>query len=113
MTSVIGWGRLEHMGDLSLILQEATVKVWDQDKCKETIDPLKIANIVDSMLCAGNGEKDACQGDSGGPLNYLNKEDVRWELVGLVSWGVKCGEGYPGVYTRITEYLDWIKMHSK
>lgn len=46
------------------------------------------------------------KGDSGGPL-VCNKK-----LTGIVSWGKGCAEaGYPGVYTRIQQYIKWLKTH--
>ena len=63
------------------------------------------------MICAGYrgiGGKDACTGDSGGPLicNHGNKA----VLVGVVSWGRRCAEpNHPGVYSRVTHVLDWIR----
>lgn len=32
-----------------------------------------------------------------------------WYLVGVVSYGGNCGvQGWPGVYTKVTSYLEWI-----
>jgi secreted trypsin-like serine protease len=32
-----------------------------------------------------------------------------WNLVGIVSFGNQCGRpNYPVVYTRVTEFLDWL-----
>lgn len=46
------------------------------------------------------------QGDSGGPLTVDGK------LVGLVSWSAGCGAiKYPGVYTRVPSYIDWISKY--
>uniref|UniRef100_A0A672ZX25 trypsin n=1 Tax=Sphaeramia orbicularis TaxID=375764 RepID=A0A672ZX25_9TELE len=61
--------------------------------------------ITGNMICAGKltGGKDACQGDSGGPLVCNGK------FVGIVSWGIGCAYAYyPGVYTNVKNYLDWI-----
>lgn len=48
------------------------------------------------------------QGDSGGPL--VCEFNQTWIQVGVVSWGIGCGrQGYPGVYTEVSVYVDWVK----
>ena len=53
---------------------------------------------------------DVCrQGYSGGPLTYRDRATGRVQLVGIVSTGVGCGHPtFPGVYTRVSMYVDWI-----
>ena len=42
-----------------------------------------------------------------GPLTF--NDQGRSTVVGVVSWGIGCATpGYPGVYGRVTEALDWI-----
>lgn len=46
------------------------------------------------------------KGDSGGPLVCSGK------LAGIVSFGLTCAsDEYPGVYTEVAKYLDWIDYH--
>ena len=56
------------------------------------------------------------QGDSGGPLIVRDDTFSPYNLVGVVSFGAghgKCDKGIPGVYTRVTNYMDWIKENLK
>ena len=63
------------------------------------------------MICASFGCKDTCSGDSGGPMTYfINGKPT---LVGVTSWGSEqCGTtGYPGVYTEVAAYVNWIETY--
>merc|ERR1712224_198926 len=65
--------------------------------------------IEAGMMCAYSEGKDSCGGDSGGPLLIEGSSPSTDELVGIVSWGISCADqDYPGVYTRISYYYDWI-----
>ena len=101
--TVSGWGLTTENGDISTVLLKVGVPVVSMDSCS-TAYP---GQINEHQICAGSLGRDSCQGDSGGPLTGRDgKGNV---LIGVVSFGKGCGrEGYPGVYTRIVAYLDWI-----
>ncbi|KAI2664553.1 Transmembrane protease serine 11G [Labeo rohita] len=106
MLVVTGWGMLKEKGELPSVLQKASVPLIDRSECSKP--SVYGSAITPRMLCAGflEGNIDACQGDSGGPLVYLSS---RWQLLGVVSWGVGCArEGKPGVYTDVSQLLNWI-----
>ncbi|XP_069702856.1 trypsin-1-like [Periplaneta americana] len=111
---VTGWGTLHEDGKPSCILQQVEVPVMSNQECRKNTK-YNEKMISDNMLCAGypDGMKDSCQGDSGGPL-ATERDDKKFELIGIVSWGNGCARaGYPGVYTRVTRYVDWIRDNSK
>uniref|UniRef100_A0A336M1S9 CSON008723 protein n=1 Tax=Culicoides sonorensis TaxID=179676 RepID=A0A336M1S9_CULSO len=69
--------------------------------------------IKSSNICAsGRGGKGSCSGDSGGPMTVEDQGKIK--QVGIVSFGIAlgCTVGFPHVYTRVTEYFDWIQDNS-
>jgi V8-like Glu-specific endopeptidase len=110
--TLTGWGREWDNGPLSNQLHEITLPVVSNSKCMDWYSNSGSRQYIpeDTFLCAGfeEGERDACSGDSGGPLVSF-RDDQRAEVIGVVSWGLGCGaKGRPGVYTRVTKFIDWI-----
>ncbi|TRY75246.1 hypothetical protein TCAL_01672 [Tigriopus californicus] len=106
--TVVGWGSLRENGPQPDVLQELTMKIWDNDQCDKIYKGVSPAGIKSFMMCAGKKGKDSCNGDSGGP--FMLGEGNNWVQVGVVSWGIGCGKAeFPGVYTRTTHMRDWIE----
>ncbi|XP_043831991.1 tryptase-2-like [Dromiciops gliroides] len=114
---VTGWGDLNNGVHLPppYTLRQVQVPLVDTQECDEEYhigkytDP-SVKIITDDMLCAGKPHIDSCQGDSGGPL--VCKVGDSWKQAGVVSWGIGCGIPHkPGIYTRVTSYVDWINKH--
>jgi len=117
--TVIGFGDTdpsESVSETSTYLREVDLQYVSAGQCSRSFGGSWWGggiNISDGMLCAYNPGKDSCGGDSGGPLllkgssGRASSDDD--ELVGLVSWGISCADdGYPGVYTRVSYYYEWI-----
>lgn len=108
-------------GTTSTKLLKADVETVPLSKCNETFmndtrtrDLLPFLNGIDeSQYCAHDpmGKKDSCQGDSGGPLHTTQSYSNPAKVVGVVSFGIGCANGLPGIYTRVAHYIDWIGEH--
>ncbi|CAO1427647.1 unnamed protein product [Diamesa serratosioi] len=114
--SVAGWGKTESVSASNLKLK-VNVDGVTNSKCQD-IYGSQNREIVGSQVCAGGLKgKDSCRGDSGGPLMRQNVQSnpPYWYLAGLVSYGPSpCGqEGWPGVYTRVGNYVDWVESNLK
>ncbi|MEM7544015.1 MAG: trypsin-like serine protease [Pseudomonadota bacterium] len=110
---IVGYGLTSFQGDISQRLREADTKTVSRQDCAIVSNKLRGAGPIDQRrICADvegrSGLVDSCQGDSGGPLLAANAKGY-WQTVGIVSYGYRCAEpGFPGVYTNVAAYRDWI-----
>ena len=114
--TVTGWGRRTEYGQISPILREVNLPIISNQKCMSMYRRSGQNEWIPKIfICAGtsNGGKDSCEGDSGGPL-VVKSSNGRFRLAGIISWGIGCGDrNRPGVYTRISEFKDWIVANTR
>ncbi|XP_055910570.1 brachyurin-like [Eupeodes corollae] len=105
-TIASGWGRdSDSAKGASEILRWVEVPIMANNVCNRYYQ----GSVKDTNICISTkGKKSTCNGDSGGPL-VLN--DGSNTVIGATSFGIifGCEVEFPGVFTRITSYLDWIK----
>lgn len=88
--------------------QRGFISVVKNDECAKVFDKAS-RRIIKSQICAGGGT-DSCRIDSGGALMGFEPSSSRHVVVGVLSftpspWG---SPGWPGIYTRVDAYIDWI-----
>jgi len=115
LATVAGWGgRLGYApgdgptADFPDILHKVDLQLMTNEQCQDTLNS-DGSLVTANMLCAAipEGGKGSCQGDSGGPLVINTGSGV--QQVGIVSWGIGCAaQDYPGVYTRVSQYKQWM-----
>jgi len=99
-----GWGKTEHE-KTARVLQTLELNELDSSDCYNAF----WVRTTESQICAGHPIGDTCMGDSGGPLVHQASIDgqLRYVQLGIVSFGsTECRS--PGVYTRVTSYIEWI-----
>lgn len=113
--TITGWGSTLPLGATSDslfpdVLQAANVSVVS---CSQAPSSIPEDSITGNMFCATTPDfaTDTCSGDSGGPLVVVNDSGTGYVQAGVVSWGYGCAQaGYPGVYTKVSNYADWISQ---
>merc|ERR1712179_901025 len=109
--TIIGWGSTFSGGGPQNRLRQAKVPMVTQQSCASAYAAISRVTIGATKLCAGDGRRDTCNGDSGGAL-LSNTLGNSYAVVGVTSFGVDCArEDFPGVYTRVDQYLPWIRQH--
>ena len=120
---VAGWGKTQDGNDFA---NDFCIPSEDQNKlkvplirnqmCVEKFQKLLGRSTVqrdlqaNKHICAsGEKGKDSCKGDSGGGLIFQKEDTLPFVQLGIISAGTKiCGLGFPSLYTRVTEFMDWI-----
>ena len=128
----VGWGRTRDEGeinDVTSVLRRVKFTVLANDACARIADYgpqpvaagggqlVQVARVHPGVLCVHGAGMKTCSGDSGGPLYRGGEPGELTKLVGIVSWN-KSGchvvtDDRPGVYTRISAYLEWIERARK
>ncbi|XP_023950486.2 phenoloxidase-activating enzyme [Bicyclus anynana] len=110
-----GWGAVSDQQSSSSVKLHVDLPFFTQTECQPSYNVAKRkVELWNGQICAGGQKgKDSCKGDSGGPLMLDNGR--LYEVVGVVSFGpTPCGmENVPGVYTKVYEYMPWIRSQMK
>nr|XP_023014800.1 chymotrypsinogen A-like [Leptinotarsa decemlineata] len=94
-------------------LKQVHVPVISTETCRTIMNTLVTPDTyldANKEICAGGQTNlDSCTQDGGSGLVCRDSATTPFSLVGLVNWGKGCGiTGVPGVYVRVSSYIDWI-----
>ncbi|XP_018366640.1 PREDICTED: venom serine protease-like [Trachymyrmex cornetzi] len=95
--TALGWGLLEFLGEKPVTLQ------------KVNLTAVLCEKYSNSKICTFAPGKDTCQMDSGGPVLWQDSITHNLVLIGIISKGIGCASGEPGINTRVGTYIDWIE----
>jgi secreted trypsin-like serine protease len=104
---VSGWGSTFSGGSVVAAMRHADIPVTKDSAVRAYYGSSYNAVTMIGGAYPGDG-LDTCQGDSGGPFSVYVAKDHLYQ-VGITSWGRGCGD--IGVYTRVSNYIGWIKGH--
>eukprot|EP00092_Neocalanus_flemingeri_P017235 GFUD01018638.1.p1 GENE.GFUD01018638.1~~GFUD01018638.1.p1 ORF type:complete len:487 (+),score=130.08 GFUD01018638.1:238-1698(+) len=111
---IAGWGATSLKGPTSNSLLQGIISVDSIQECKKKFTQFNNVVIGKTNICAidFNARVSPCLGDDGGPMVILKRRDdrkFRYHLIGVLSFHWCADKSVPGVYTRVTEYDQWIR----
>ncbi|CAG0901008.1 unnamed protein product [Cyprideis torosa] len=95
---------------LSQTVKFRRIFVMDRETCNST-EHLN-GQLRNSMLCAvGSKDEELCRGDLGASLSCWSTERRQWELLGVLSNPMLCGNSeQPSIYASVGSLRSWIQQ---
>ncbi|KAK3874507.1 hypothetical protein Pcinc_020527 [Petrolisthes cinctipes] len=101
-----GWGAIDDSGTQLDFLQEMVFPILDSDCMGYS------KYVTENQFCVDPTYGDTCRGDSGGAL--MVDEGNHYTQVGITSYTFSnCNDKYPTVFTKVSNYFQWIKDNTK
>jgi len=116
----VGFGRTISNPAMSNTLQWLQMTAITNVECRNRFVGIQYADVLDTHICVMSQppQDGICNGDAGGPVFcHASESDTSTEyLAGIVSWFAtvqnNCNLQYPQASSRISKYLDWIRINS-
>uniref|UniRef100_A0A6E8WDD0 Peptidase S1 domain-containing protein n=1 Tax=Anopheles coluzzii TaxID=1518534 RepID=A0A6E8WDD0_ANOCL len=112
----IAFGVTNLIDDPSPTLQRIVLSYRLKEECEKvlTINKTRIHQGVRAdQFCVAGKDMATCASDSGSPVD-VNRVDISGSMIslitGVVSFGTTCVPGLVGVYTKVSEYVEWIEQ---
>ncbi|KAK7091482.1 chymotrypsin-1-like [Littorina saxatilis] len=107
--NLVGWGRTSANGERSNVLLSMDTTVLSNSDCNQHYEdgrePSEV--ILPTHVCSLQPPAGPCDNDSGAPLQCSGV------LVGVLSWGrTGCNVNFPAVFTRVSQYRQWIAHYT-
>ena len=102
--------------DASVLQEVKTIESENPEICNTDPDYPEFDYKPEIQVCTADDNNNdlselTCHGDSGGPLYPLDAQNKPVCLYGLTSYGDPYCIGPGDIFTRVSAYLDWIKIN--
>ncbi|XP_052900182.1 inactive CLIP domain-containing serine protease A28-like [Anopheles moucheti] len=107
---VTGWGGSPKSNRPQSIQQFNKLSILERSLCETRLQRQPTLGskfkLHQNFICAQGNGTDVCQGSGGSP--FACERNGHYYLLGIVSWGIGCGDGIPAVLTNVANLSSWI-----